>query len=72
MSTKEQLETSPQELVHPHRQGFKVVTLTSLSTSLPHLNRKHTGEKPFLCRCGRKFSRLDNVGVLCRAQSVGV
>lgn len=23
--------------------------------------RKHTGEKPFKCHCGRQFSRLDNV-----------
>lgn len=44
----------------------------SLSLSLSHVqetgcvltaprHRKHTGERPFKCHCGREFSRLDNV-----------
>ena len=29
--------------------------------SLPSLNRKHTGERPFTCHCSKQFSRLDNL-----------
>ena len=36
---------------------------SSLDTYKPWLTqrRKHTGERPFQCHCGRRFSRLDNL-----------